>query len=85
MEQRLSIVQDRRVEAFGEPTVDGREEITGCGALALITPEAGQAGGGTWFPEFGTLPARHSERFTIALLGFGELVKGQQKCSAQPM
>jgi hypothetical protein len=27
-------LQDRRVEAFGEPTVDGREEITGFDALA---------------------------------------------------
>ena len=27
---------------FGKPVVDGREEVTGLGALALIAPEAGQ-------------------------------------------
>jgi hypothetical protein len=35
---------NRRVEPFGEPVVDRREKITGFGVLALIGPEAGEAG-----------------------------------------
>src|SRR4029077_9412864 len=46
IEQRLCIFQDRRVEPFGEPTVDRCEEITGFGALALVAPEAGEASSG---------------------------------------
>jgi hypothetical protein len=29
--------------------VDGREEIAGFGAIALVAPEAGEAGGGAQF------------------------------------
>jgi hypothetical protein len=46
VEQRLGVLQDRRVEPFGEPAVDRREKITGFGALALVAPEAGKAHGG---------------------------------------
>ena len=38
VEQRLGVLQDRRVEAFGEPAVDSCDKITGVGALALIAP-----------------------------------------------
>ena len=37
VEQRFGVLQDRCVEAFGEPAVDRREEGTGVGALALVT------------------------------------------------
>jgi hypothetical protein len=43
IEQRLGIVQDRRVETFGEPAVDRGEQVTGLDALALIAPEVGEA------------------------------------------
>jgi hypothetical protein len=62
VEQRFGVLQNRRVETFGEPTVDRREKITGFGALALITPEAGEAGRGAQFLEFGTLLLRHCKR-----------------------
>ena len=38
VEQGLSLLQVDRVEAFGEPAVDRREEITGFGAFALVAP-----------------------------------------------
>jgi hypothetical protein len=38
VEQHPCIFEDRRVEAFGESTVDWREEIASLSALALITP-----------------------------------------------
>jgi hypothetical protein len=34
VEQRLGVLQDRRVETFGEPAVDEGEEIPGFRALA---------------------------------------------------
>jgi hypothetical protein len=51
IEQRLGLHQIRCVEAFGEPVVDRREELTGFRALSLLTPEAGEASGGAEFPE----------------------------------
>src|SRR5262249_62097490 len=44
VEQGFGVFQVRRLEALGEPAVDGREEITGFDALALIAPEAVEAG-----------------------------------------
>jgi hypothetical protein len=39
IEQRLSLFQIERIEAFGEPAVDWREKITRLIPLALIAPE----------------------------------------------
>jgi hypothetical protein len=39
VEQYLGLFQVERVEAFGEPAVDGREQIAGRVALALIAPQ----------------------------------------------
>jgi hypothetical protein len=38
--------QDRRVETFREPILDRREQTAGFIALALVAPEAGEAGSG---------------------------------------
>ena len=62
IEQRLGILQDRDVEAFGESAVNRGEEITGFGAFALVAPETGEAGGDAQFPEFATLLLRHCQR-----------------------
>jgi hypothetical protein len=35
-EQRLRLLEVRRVETFGEPVVNGREQVTGFAALALF-------------------------------------------------
>jgi len=35
------------VETLGEPAVDRREEITGCGLTTLVAAEPGKARGGT--------------------------------------
>jgi hypothetical protein len=39
VQQRLSLFQIERVEAFGEPAVDWSEKIAGLVPLALIAPE----------------------------------------------
>jgi hypothetical protein len=71
-------LQDRRVETFGEPVVDRREEITGFGALALVAPEASELEGGTQLPEFGTLPPCYCKRIAIAGLRGRMLIDGQE-------
>ena len=38
IEQSLGLHQDRRVEAFGEPVVDRRKQITGLSPFALVSP-----------------------------------------------
>jgi DNA-binding NarL/FixJ family response regulator len=45
VEQSLRLFEVGRVEAFGEPTMDRRENIACFGSLALVTPEAGEAEG----------------------------------------
>jgi hypothetical protein len=50
LEQRLGLLQVERVEPFGEPVVDGREEIAGLVSFALIAPLPRHAHRGTQFP-----------------------------------
>jgi hypothetical protein len=45
IEQCLGVLQNPRIDTFGEPAVDGRERVAILGALALIAPETGEAGG----------------------------------------
>jgi hypothetical protein len=54
-------LQHRRVETFGEPAIDRREEIMGFGALALISPEAGERDRASEFPIFYTLATGNLE------------------------
>jgi hypothetical protein len=56
IEQRLGLLQDRRVQPFGEPAVDRRKQVAGFGALALIAPQADEAGGGAQLEELCALP-----------------------------
>src|SRR5467141_3485871 len=51
LEQRLRLLKVRRVETLGKPAVDRREEVAGFVALALVAPEADEAGGGAQLPE----------------------------------
>jgi len=54
-EQRLGLLQIERVEAFGEPAVDRREQLASLLRLPLITPKPRHARGGAEFPGFGLL------------------------------
>jgi hypothetical protein len=63
-EQQFGLFENRPVEAFGEPAVDRCEQIPGFGALALITPEAGEVGGGAWFPSLRALATRDLDGLT---------------------
>src|SRR5262249_32694349 len=68
VEERFGVLQDRRVEAFSEPAVDRREEITGLGTVALLAPEAGQASCSNQLVKFCTLSLCDDERLSIILL-----------------
>jgi hypothetical protein len=56
-EERLGLLQVRRVKALGEPPVHRRQQIVSLLALALGLPQASQAGGGAQFEGFGLLAA----------------------------
>ena len=57
VEERLGVLQVLGVEAFGEPLVDRREEVSGLVGFALTEPEPRQLRRGPEFPVFGTLTA----------------------------
>src|SRR5215470_20167171 len=82
IEQRLGVLQDRCVESFGEPAVDRREKIMGFGALALITPEAGEAGGSTKLKSFRILSVRYGKTLPIILLGCGFVAYSSQQTTS---
>src|SRR6516164_2190909 len=69
VEQRPRLPEIGRVEAFGEPAVDRREDVAGFGAAALVAAEPREARGGSQFPELGLLLPGDAQGFAIELLG----------------
>ncbi len=69
IQQRLRVLQVRRIETFGEPIVDRTEQITGLRALALVAPEPGEAGRCSQLEELCALPLGNGDGLTIVLLG----------------
>jgi hypothetical protein len=55
VKQRLRVFEVLCVEAFGEPAIDRREEVSGFGGAALVATEPGEARGSAQFPELGLL------------------------------
>src|SRR5262249_36208973 len=83
LQQRLRFLQVRRVEAFGEPAVDWREEVAGFGALALVAPEAGKAGGGAQFVRPRPLMLRYAKRLFECVLALLTFVLAQERDALQ--
>src|SRR5215510_11484757 len=54
-QQCHGLLQVGGVKAFGEPTVNRREQLVGLGALALLLPQPCQAHGGPQLQRFGLL------------------------------
>jgi hypothetical protein len=52
LQQRLRLLQIARVEAFGEPAVDGSKKFARLLHPALVAPEAREAHCGAQFPRF---------------------------------
>src|SRR5262245_749608 len=71
IEQCAGLLEVGGIKPFGEPAIDLGQELAGCGALALLLPQASQAHGGAQFPRPGLLAA-----------GYGEgLLKAGFRCS----
>jgi hypothetical protein len=90
VEQRLGIFQVGGAEAFGEPSVDRREQAAGFAAAALVAAQPGKADGGAQFPELGLLLAGDAEGFVIQLLAWPRnapagAVTGLCACSNWPL
>ena len=60
-QQRLRLLEIRRVKAFREPAIEQGEELVGLCALTLLLPQTAEAHGGAQFPRRGLLLARHGE------------------------
>ena len=61
VEQCLGLLEIGRTEALDEPTVDGRQQRTGFGLLALLLPQVRQAQRRPELPGLGLLAAGKSE------------------------
>ena len=69
VEQPLGYFQVRGVETLGEPAVDGREQLVGVGAAALLAPQPGEARGGAQFVAACALLAGDREGGAERILG----------------
>ena len=59
VEQRLCVFEIGRVEAFGEPAVKGREQVTRFDASPLFAPQPCSSGSQPQFEKPGTFAAGH--------------------------
>src|SRR5882672_1323898 len=85
LQQRLRLLEVRRVEALSEAAVDRREQVAGVGALALIAPEAGHAVGGAQFPKPRILFLRCSKRAAQPAFGIVSIRLGDQRLGHEPI
>ncbi len=69
VEQRFCFFEIGRVETFGEPAVDRREEVAGFGVAALVAAEPGEARSGAQLPELSLLLLGDVQGFAIQFLG----------------
>jgi hypothetical protein len=63
----LRFLQHRRLEAFGEPTIDRREEAASLRTLALVEPQPGKASRCAQSQEARTLPLSNGNGLTAPL------------------
>ena len=69
VEQRFGFFEIGCVEAFGEPTVDRREDVTGFDLAALVAAEPDEAYGSAQFPKLGLLSLGNTESLLERHLG----------------
>jgi hypothetical protein len=81
-EKQFGLLHDRRIEAFSEPVIDEREEIAGFCAVALVTPEGREVGGGAQFKQFCTLAPCDRESPVVTLLGHGSIASRIQQIAS---
>jgi hypothetical protein len=69
VEQRLCFSKVGDVETFGEPAVDGRQQLAGFGAAALVAAQLSEACGGAQFQELCLLLSGDAQGFALQFLG----------------
>jgi hypothetical protein len=74
----LGLLQVERVEALGEPTIDGGEKIVGLPRPALIAPEPGHARRRTELPGLRLLLTGNGERMLEIDFGFCLILLGRR-------
>src|SRR5215472_10331833 len=79
VEQRLRLDEVARVEAFGEPAVDGREEVAGSGALALVAQQPREARRGAQLQGSRALLAGDGEGAVVAGGGLVGAAAGREE------
>src|SRR5215510_7847962 len=85
-QERLRLLQVSRIKALREPAIDRCQEVSGCGALALLLPHACQAHGGPQLPGLGLLLAGHGQRLLEAgfrLLPWGPWALPQEQLTPE--
>jgi hypothetical protein len=74
-EQRLGVLQVSGVEALGEPTIYGGEQIAGLAPLALLGPQPGETGRRAQLPRFRALRPGDVESLAEPGLGSGSAIR----------
>src|SRR5262245_59032584 len=69
IKQCLRAFQVRRSETFGEPVVDGGQNILGFGVAVLLAAQPRETGRSTQFPELGTLLDGNGQSREVSCLG----------------
>jgi hypothetical protein len=78
LQQRLRLLQIKRVEPFREPSVDRSEQFTSFLRLPLVSPETRKAYCGAEFPGLGLLLASYCARTTKTCFGIGCSAQGER-------
>ena len=84
-QQRLRVLQVWRIETFGEPAIDRTEQVLGLRALALVSPEPGEAQRCAQFPKLCALALRNSKTAAKAALRCGLLSNFPKQLPADSM
>src|SRR5262249_16880960 len=82
-EQRLRVLQVRRVESLGEPPVDLCKHLARFALLALLLQKTTQARHYSEFERLRALPARDVDCVAKASLGFGGFLGLEQQLSLE--
>jgi len=85
VEQGLCVFQIGGVEAFGEPAIDRREQVAGCGGPALVAAQPAETYYGAQFPELGLLLAGDAQSLVVQFLGGFGMPLPQQQLAFEPV
>jgi hypothetical protein len=75
VQERLGILQIRRIKPFGEPVIHLCQHLPRFVAFPLLLPESSQAGGSTEFSGFGLLALGYCNGLLETGCGFGVVVR----------